>query len=199
MEFFSNKVNDVQPVLDLKKNDILDLTKAAPSLKNVIVGAGWDVAEIGPSFDLDISAFLLDERNRVRNPAEDVVFFNQMQQKGIRLEGDNLTGEGEGDDERIDVALDQVAPYVHKIVFLVTIFEAHIKHQTFGMVNNSYIRLLDADNNEKELCRFSLKENASTATAIVFAELYREHHNWKFKAIGDGKIGDLNTLLAAYM
>ena len=186
-------------VLNLKKNDVLDLTKAAPALKNVILGAGWDVAETGPSFDLDIAAFLLNAQGRVANPATDVVFFNQMNQKGIRLEGDNLTGAGEGDDERIDISLDQIDPSIQRIVFFVTIFEADKKHQTFGMVNNSYVRLLDADNNEAELCRFELKENVSTSTAITFAELYKGDHGWNFKAIGDGSVGDLNTLISGYM
>lgn len=200
MDFnFGNTSASAPAVLNLKKNDVLDLTKTAPALKNVILGAGWDVAETGPSFDLDISAFMLNDKGRVANPATDVVFFNQMQQQGIRLEGDNLTGEGEGDDERIDIDLSAVRPDVSRIVFFVTIFEANVKRQTFGMVNNSYVRLMDADNNEKELCRFELKENVATDTAITFAELFKGPNGWNFRAIGEGSIGDLNTLLSKYM
>lgn len=187
-------------ILNLKKNDILDLTKVSKKLHNVILGAGWDVASKGPSFDLDIAAFLLHEDNQVKDPSREVVFFNQMKQQGIRLEGDNLTGEGEGDDERIDIDLKAIDPEIKKIVFIVTIFKAEEKRQTFGMINNSYVRLLDADDNEKELCRFSLKEEASSATAVIFAELSRiRKDDWEFKALGEGKVGDLNDIITLYM
>ena len=82
---------------------------------------------------------------------------------------------------------------------MVTIFEAMEKRQTFGMIDNSYIRLLDEKNGEKEICRFNLKENGSTATAVVFAELFKENNEWHFKALGDGKIADLNGILSLYM
>ena len=188
-----------QPLLNLTKGSVLDLTKAAPSLKRAALGAGWDVAETGANFDLDISAFLLNAQGRVMNVSTDVVFFNQMVQQGIKLCGDNRTGAGDGDDERIDIELDKLAPGVEKIVFFVTIFDAQTRRQTFGMVNNSYVRLLDADQNDKELCRFELKRDASTNTAITFAEIYRENGSWKFKAIGDGCVGDLNVLLSKYI
>lgn len=196
---FGNTPAQTTPTLNLSKGGVLDLTKAAPSLKHAVLAAGWDVAESGANFDLDISAFLLNAQGRVANVQTDVVFFNQMQQRGIQLEGDNLTGAGDGDDERIDISLDELAPGVERVVFFVTIFEAQNRKQTFGMVNNSYVRLLDADNGDKELCRFELKEQASTNTAITFAEIYKENGSWKFRAIGDGCIGDLNTLLSRYM
>lgn len=195
--------NNTGGVLNLEKGGVLDLTKVAPSLKKVIVGAGWDVNNFGKdSYDLDISAFLLDSNRRVprEQAGQRVVFFNQLQLPGIRLEGDNLTGAGEGDDERIDVDLDNIPSDVNEIVFNVNIFDAERKRQTFGMVHNSYIRLLDADNNEKELARFDLKENASNATAITFARLYRTRNGWSFEAIGDALVvRDLNDLLARYM
>lgn len=186
-------------ILNLRKNDILDLSKVAPSLNSVILAAGWDVAETGPSFDLDISAFLVNSVGRVERIPDDVIFFNHMAANGIRLEGDNLTGEGEGDDERIDINLSQIEPRISKIIFMVTIFEAQSKHQTFGMVNNSYVRLLDADNNEREICRYELKESYPTATAITFAELFKENGRWNFKAVGEGSVGDLNTLIQRYV
>lgn len=185
--------------LNLKKNDVLDLSKVAPSLNSVILAAGWDVAETGPSFDLDISAFLLNDRGRVEKIPDDVIFFNHMSSRGIKLEGDNLTGDGDGDDERIDINLSQLDPRICKIVFMVTIFEAQSKHQTFGMVNNSYVRLLDADNGEREICRYELKDTYPTATAVTFAELSKENGKWSFKAIGEGSVGDLNTLIQRYV
>ena len=88
---------------------------------------------------------------------------------------------------------------IAKIIFVVTIHNAQLKRQTFGMVENSYVRLLDAENDEKEVCRFNLKENGSTVTSVIFAELYRDGNEWRFKAIGDGKIADLNGILSLYI
>ncbi|WP_297639374.1 TerD family protein [uncultured Clostridium sp.] len=185
--------------LNLRKNDVLNLTKRNPGLEEVTLGAGWDVARNGQDFDLDIAAFLLNGRGQVQNVPEDVIFFNNMKAAGIELLGDNRTGAGDGDDERIQMNLKRLAPHVEKIVFVVTIFEATSKRQTFGMVENSFVRLLDSKNNEKELCIFNLKENGSTSTAVVFAELYRNSGEWEFKAIGEGKIADLNGILSLYM
>ena len=184
-------------VLNLQKNDILDLTKKNPGLKKVILGAGWDVANNGADFDLDIAAFLLDSNNKF-NSLENIIFFNNKQGEGIYLEGDNRTGAGEGDDERIFIDLEKINQNIQKIVFVVTIHNAQVKRQTFGMIENSYIRLVDVDSNEKELCRFNLKENGSTATSVLFAELLREGTEWQFKAIGEGKIADLNGILALF-
>ncbi len=185
--------------LNLQKNDILDLTKKNPGLKKVIVGAGWDVATVGQDFDLDIAAFLLNSSNKVSRVPEDVIFFNNMNGQGISLEGDNRTGAGDGDDERIQIDLSMIRNDVEKIVFVVTIHNAQVKRQTFGMVENSYVRLLDAERDEKEVCRFNLKENGSTVTSVIFAELYRDGNDWQFRAIGDGKIADLNGILSLYM
>lgn len=193
--------NNKQPqnLLNLKKNDMLDLTKVAPSLKNVILGAGWDAAVRGATLDLDIAAFLLNENDRVADISTDVIYFNNMSSTGIRLEGDNLTGDGDGDDERIDIDLSLIPSNISRIVFFVTIYNAEAKKQTFGMVNNSYVRLLDADNNEKEVLRYELKGKYSTDTALTFAELIREGRGWTFHAIGEGSVGDLNTLLSRYI
>lgn len=191
--------NNTVNALNLQKNDILDLTKKNPGLEKVILGAGWDVSSVGQDFDLDIAAFLLNANGKVTKVPDDIIFFNNKFGEGIVLEGDNRTGAGEGDDERIQIDLSQIRNDVAKIVFIVTIHEAGSRRQTFGMVNNSYVRLLDAKNNEKEICRFNLKENGSTVTSIIFAELYKDCYEWYFKAIGDGKIADLNGMLGLYM
>ena len=196
--FNSNNNNNVN-ALNLQKNDILDLTTKNPGLKRVILGAGWDVATMGQDFDLDIAAFLLNNNNKVARIPDDVIFFNNMEGQGIRLEGDNRTGAGEGDDERIQIDLSMIRNDIAKIIFVVTIHNAQLKRQTFGMVENSYVRLLDAENDEKEVCRFNLKENGSTVTSVIFAELYRDGNEWRFKAIGDGKIADLNGILSLYI
>ena len=184
-------------ILNLNKNDILDLTKRNPGLKKVMLGAGWDTSNSGSDFDLDIAAFLLDANNKF-NTVSNVIFFNNKAGRGITLGGDNRTGAGEGDDETINIELDNIDPSIVKIVFVVTIHEAMAKRQTFGMINNSYVRLVDLEQNGKELCRFNLKENGSTATSVIFAELYRNGAEWQFKAVGEGKIADLNGVLALY-
>ena len=190
--------NNPQPqILNLQKNDILDLTKRNPGLKSVTLGAGWDISYGGVDFDIDIAAFLLDANNKF-NTVSNVIFFNNKQGQGIALSGDNRTGAGEGDDETILIDLENINPSIQKIVFVVTIHEAQSRRQTFGMVNNSYVRLLDTQNNDRELCRFNLKADGSTATSVLFAELYRDMGEWQFKAVGEGKIADLNGVLALY-
>ncbi|WP_290061929.1 TerD family protein [Paraclostridium bifermentans] len=184
-------------ILNLQKNDILDLTKRNPGLKKVTLGAGWDISNGGFDFDIDIAAFLLDANNKF-NTVSNVIFFNNKQGQGIALSGDNRTGAGEGDDETISIDLDSIDPSIQKIAFVVTIHEAQAKRQTFGMVNNSYVRLLDTVNNNRELCRFNLKSDGSTATSVIFSELYRDMGEWQFKAVGEGKIADLNGVLALY-
>ena len=193
----SNSTSQTGGILNLNKNDILDLTKRNPGLKRVKLGAGWDISNNGFDFDLDIAAFLLDSNNKF-NTVSNVIFFNNKEGQGISLAGDNRTGAGEGDDETINIDLENINPNIAKIVFVVTIHEAMAKRQTFGMINKSYVRLIDLDQNEKEICRFNLKENGSTATSVIFAELYRSGSEWQFKAVGEGKIADLNGVLALY-
>ena len=189
--------NQSAGILNLNKNDILDLTKRNPGLKKVSLGAGWDIANNGLDYDLDIAAFLLDSNNKF-NTVSNIIFFNNKESQGISLVGDNRTGAGEGDDEVININLEEINPNIAKIVFVVTIHEAQAKRQTFGMVENSYVRLVDLENNKREICRFNLKENGSTATSVIFAELNRKGSEWQFKAIGEGKIADLNGVLALY-
>ena len=189
--------NQSAGILNLNKNDILDLTKRNPGLKKVSLGAGWDIANNGLDYDLDIAAFLLDSNNKF-NTVSNIIFFNNKESQGISLAGDNRTGAGEGDDEVININLEEINPNIAKIVFVVTIHEAQAKRQTFGMVENSYVRLVDEENNKREICRFNLKENGSTATSVIFAELNRKGSEWQFKAIGEGKIADLNGVLALY-
>ncbi|OPX49167.1 TerD family protein [Clostridium thermobutyricum] len=199
-ENLGNNMNNNAPMgvsLNLQKNDILDLTKRNPGLTAVKLAAGWDVAQNGQDFDLDIAAFLLDANNKF-NTVSNVIFFNNKNGQGISLRGDNRTGAGDGDDEIIDINLSQISPEIMKIVFVVTISNAMQKRQTFGMVNNSYVRLLDAANGDREVCRFNLREDGSTATSVIFAELFRDGGEWQFRAIGDGKIADLNGVLALF-
>lgn len=185
-------------ILNLQKNDILDLTKKNPGVKKVNFCAGWDIATSGADFDLDIGAYLLNANGKITG-GQDVIFYNHMECPGVKLLGDNRTGAGEGDDEIISLDLSKISPNITKIVFAITIFDAVNRQQSFGMVNNSYVRLLDVEHGEKELCRYPLKENFSTETAVIVAELIRDGSEWQFHAIGDGKRTDFNGIAGLYM
>lgn len=186
--------------LNLDKGGILDLTKQDKEYRHVALGGGWNQAQNGPSGDLDLSAFLLDRNGRITNPAEQVVYFRQMSQKGISLDGDNRTGAGEGDDETISINLDEISQDIHRIVFFITIFDAKVKNQTFGQISEAYVRLIDKDDYDFEIVRFNLTENYGADTAVTAAELFRNSSGgWSFKAIGEGSIADLNDLAVKYM
>lgn len=186
--------------LNLQKNDFLDLTKRNPGLSKIKLCAGWDPANIGQPVDLDVAAFVL-QNDKLRD-GNHVIFFNNMNplNDSIVLCSDDRTGASStgGDDECIDIDLSKIESDVTKIIFTINIFNADTKRQTFGMVNNSYVRLLDVANGEKELCKYELKENFSTETAVVVAELIREGNEWTFHTIGEGKHADLNGLAALY-
>lgn len=184
-------------VLNLEKNAVLDLTKRNPGLTMVDLGAAWDIATGGDDYDLDIAAIMVTSNGKIRS-TKDVVYFGNKEVPGVRLNGDNRTGAGDGDDEIISLNLSKIDSEIQKIIFVVTIYRGQEKRQTFGMVNNSYVRLVDVANEGKELCRFDLKADGSTATAVVFAELNRDGAEWQFKAIGEGKVADLNGILSMY-
>ena len=186
-------------VLNLEKGALLDLTKREPGLKNVIAGVGWDANTTVPAFDLDISAFMLDANMKI-HAASDIVFFNNKTAPGVTLSGDNRSGDGDGDDEQIVLNLDQIPANVQAVDFVVNIFDAQNRRQTFGMVKNSYIRLMNHDKNDAEICRFCLKDEYGSSTAVVFARLQRDGSEWNFKALGEGKVvKDLNDIAALYM
>lgn len=185
--------------LNLEKNSVLDLAKAAPGLTKAKLCAGWDTSAAGSpfDFDLDISVLMLNDAGKITS-GNDVVFYNHLEVPGVKLMGDNRTGAGDGDDETINLDLNAVNPAVHKIVCCITIDKAMDRRQTFGMVNNSYVRLVNQESNQ-ELCRFPLKDDYSTDTAVIAAELVRNGTGWAFHSIGEGKQADLNGLAAAFM
>lgn len=185
--------------ISLNKGGRLSLSKEAPGLTKVLVGLGWDArATDGADFDLDASAFLLNTAGKVRSEA-DFIFYNQLKSPcgSVEHTGDNLTGAGEGDDEVIKVDLSKVPAEVQKIAFTVTIHEADARKQNFGQVGNAYIRVVNADNNT-EITRYDLAEDASTETAMIFGELYRNNDEWKFKAMGQGYAGGLAAVARDY-
>ncbi|SUO91637.1 TerD family protein [Suttonella indologenes] len=185
--------------ISLQKGGNVSLSKEAPSMSKMIIGLGWDVrATDGADFDLDGSAFLLNESGKVRSDA-DFIFYNQSKSADGSVEhtGDNRTGEGDGDDEQIIIDLGKVPADVQKIAISVTIHDAEARGQNFGMVSSAFIRCVNADGNS-EIARFDLSEDASVETAMIFGEVYRHNGEWKFKAIGQGFKGGLGPLAKNY-
>lgn len=186
--------------VSLQKGQKVSLTKDNPGLTNVVVGLGWDVNQFdtGGSFDLDTAAFLLTDTGKV-SKSEDFVFFGNLKHPSgcAQHMGDNLTGEGDGDDEQIKLNLSLVPENITKIAFTVTIYEAEQRRQNFGQVANAFIRIYNEDNGE-ELLRYDLGEDFSIETAAVFGELYKNGNEWKFNAIGSGYQGGLAALCANY-
>ncbi|MEV7279630.1 TerD family protein [Streptomyces sp. NPDC093111] len=181
--------------VSLSKGGNVSLTKEAPGLTAVTVGLGWDVrTTTGTDFDLDASAILVNAEGKVRND-QDFVFFNNLKSADGSVEhtGDNTTGEGEGDDEQVKVDLANVPADVAKIVFPVSIYDADNRQQSFGQVRNAFIRVVNQAGGA-EIARYDLSEDASTETAMVFGELYRNGAEWKFRAVGQGYASGLRGI-----
>lgn len=182
--------------ITLAKGQKVSLTKGNPGLKNILVGLGWDTNKYdgGFDFDLDASAFLLGNNDKVIQDT-DFIFYNNPKHclGAIEYLGDNRTGAGDGDDEQIVLNLSSVPENISKIAFAVTIHEAMERRQNFGQVSNSYIKVTDKDTNE-ELLKFDLGEDFSIETAVVVAEIYRHNGEWKFNALGSGFEGGLEAL-----
>jgi tellurium resistance protein TerD len=173
--------------VSLTKGGNVSLTKQAPGLSAVTVGLGWDARTTdGKDFDLDASAIVCGADGKVFSDKHFVFFNNLATPDGaVQHTGDNLTGEGEGDDEQVKVNLNALPAEIDKIVFPVSIYDAAAAGQSFGQVRNAFIRVVNqADNSE--LARYDLSEDASTETAMVFGELYRNGAEWKFRAVGQG-------------
>ncbi|MEO3935648.1 TerD family protein [Dermatophilaceae bacterium Soc4.6] len=185
--------------VSLSKGGNVSLTKLAPTLTAVSVGLGWDVRTTsGVDFDLDASALLCNDAGRVISDAHFVFFNNLTSPDGaVQHTGDNLTGEGEGDDEAINVDLATLPAEVAKIVFPVSIYDGETRHQNFGQVTNAFIRVVNRVNDE-ELARFDLTEDASSETAMIFGELYRRDGEWKFRAVGQGYASGLGGIARDY-
>ena len=186
--------------ISLKKGQKVDLTKTNPGLTKICIGLGWDVNKYdgGSAFDLDTAAFLLGENGKVREQGDFVFYSNLSHASGAVVhQGDNLTGEGEGYDEQIIVALSKVPVDVTRIAFTATIYDAEERKQNFGQVSNAYIRVVDTANNN-ELIRYDLGEDFSIETAVVVGELYRNGSEWKFNAVGSGFQGGLTALCGNY-
>lgn len=181
--------------VSLSKGGNVSLSKSAPSLKNILVGLGWETrSTTGDDYDLDASAFLVGENGKVKTD-EDFIFYNQLSSicGSVLHTGDNRTGAGDGDDEALEIYLDKVPENIKRIIICVTIDDAIAKKQNFGQVGEAFIRIVNLDN-DIEIVRFDLSEDYSTETAMIFGEIYRHNDEWKFKAIGQGFAGGLEAM-----
>ena len=186
--------------ISLKKGQKIDLTKTNPGLSKILVGLGWDTNKYdgGADFDLDASVFLVDATGKATSDSDFIFYNNPTHPSGsVQYMGDNRTGEGEGDDEQINIDLSLVPANIDRIAFTVTIYDYEARKQNFGQVSNAFIRIVDVANNV-ELMRYDLSEDFSIETALVIAELYRNNGEWKFQAIGSGFQGGLAALCANY-
>ncbi|MET7757538.1 TerD family protein [Streptomyces sp. NPDC005389] len=185
--------------VSLSKGGNVSLTKEAPGLTAVLVGLGWDVrTTTGTDYDLDASALLLNDTGKVVSDRH-FVFYNNLTSPDGSVEhtGDNLTGEGDGDDEAIKVDLAAVPADITKISFPVSIHDAENRGQSFGQVRNAFIRVVNQAGGA-ELARYDLSEDAATETAMIFGELYRHGAEWKFRAVGQGYASGLAGIAADF-
>ncbi len=188
--------------ISLQKGQRVSLDKVAPGLLAAFIGLGWDTnkTDTGGDFDLDSSIFLLGANDKLISD-DHFIFYNNLTSpdpdQSVKHMGDNLTGEGEGDDEVILADLRKIPENVQKIVISVTIHEAEKRGQNFGQVSNAYIRLVDVQS-KKEVLRYDLEEDYSVETALIMAELYRKNGEWRINAVGAGYQGGLQALLNRY-
>ncbi len=185
--------------VSLSKGGNVNLSKEAPNLNKIVVGLGWaERSTDGAAFDLDANAFLLNTDGKVRNDSDFCFYNNKLVANGaVEHAGDNKTGAGDGDDETLKIELSAVPADVDRITFCVTIHEGETRKQNFGQVRNAYIRVINADGNA-EIARYDLSEDASTETAMIFGELYRNGGDWKFRAVGQGFAGGLAPLAKSF-
>lgn len=200
--------------VNLQKGQKVDLTKGNSKLKRIMVGLGWDESakpSLGglaglfgggkkQNIDCDASAILCTTGGKLRDKG-DIVYFGNLQHNSrcVKHMGDNLTGAGEGDDEQIWVDILDMPEKYEKVVFVVNIYQARERKQHFGMIQNAFIRIVDADTNQ-ELCKYNLSDNYQNMTAMICGEIYRHGGEWKFNAIGqattDNGIGEVANRLA---
>lgn len=185
--------------LTLSKGSNLSLSKADPQLRRAMIGLGWDPrTTAGEQFDLDASAILLTAAGKVRSN-DDFIFYNQLSSTdgSVVHQGDNRTGEGEGDDEQILIDLAAVSPEIEKIVIVVSIDQAEARRQNFGQIRDAFCRVVNEDT-DNEIVRYDLTEDAAAETCMIFSEIYRHNGDWKFRAVGQGYATGLRGIASDY-
>lgn len=188
--------------VNLSKGQRVSLDK---NMSMALVGLGWDTNRYdgGADFDLDAAAFMLGANGKVRKDADFIFYGNLESSDGsVRHTGDNLTGEGDGDDEVLVINFAKVPADVQKIAITVTIYDAQVRGQNFGQVSNAYVRVArmanESDMTGSEVLKFDLVEEFSIETALVVCEIYRNGNDWKFNAVGAGYQGGLEALCKSF-
>ncbi|GLB57874.1 TerD family protein [Cytobacillus sp. NCCP-133] len=186
--------------INLQKGQRVDLTKGNPGLSKIMVGLGWDPVQNrggggllgslfgggGANIDCDASVILLGENGKLRNNSDVIYFGNLRSGDGsVQHSGDNLTGAGDGDDEQIMIDLSRVPAHVHKMIFVVNIYDSVKRKQHFGMIQNAFIRVVNSANNQ-EIIHYNLTDDYSGKTSLIVGEIYRHGSDWKFAAVGTG-------------
>ncbi|EFV77714.1 TerD family protein [Cytobacillus oceanisediminis] len=187
--------------INLQKGQRVDLTKGNPGLSKIMVGLGWDPVQNsggggllgslfggggGANIDCDASVIMLGENGKLKSN-KDVIYFGNLKSSdgSVQHSGDNLTGAGDGDDEQVMVDLSRVPAHVHKMVFVVNIYDSVKRKQHFGMIQNAFIRVVNSGNNQ-ELIKYNLTDDYSGKTSLIVGEIYRHGGDWKFAAVGTG-------------
>ncbi|MGK7923185.1 MAG: TerD family protein [Trichodesmium sp.] len=197
--------------INLKKGQKIVLDKSEYDLSRLTMGLGWDVSKSGgglaglfgnrSDFDLDGYAILLGENGKVKNYKEDVIYYGHLESndKTIIHSGDNLTGEGEGDDEQIILKLNSIPEKYTKIILAVSIYQAKDRKQQFGMVENAFVRAVD--NKGVEIAKYTLSANGTYEGKIsmLMGAVYRDNTLWKFTALGDPLDSDMNGVVGSFM
>lgn len=171
--------------LNLEKREFVNLTKSGVSLSHIRAAAGWDMASFG-SIDLDLCAYLFSNGH-----LKQTVYYGAKRGQGIYLDGDNLTGEGDGDDENIRINFEQLPSHIDRIVIAVVIYSMD---KVFRGVKNAYVRLVDESQGQQELVRYNLSANGGKNTAVVAAELQKVNNEWRFVAVGDYSKNSIKSL-----
>ena len=179
--------------VNLSKGQRINLSKEVEGLSKIMVGLGWDAAKqsggilnhlfgsTSYSIDCDASAITMGNGNKYRA----CIYYGNLSEDNVYHHGDNLTGDGGGDDEQITVDLAHLSSEIERIVFVVNIYNCTERKQDFGLIKNAYIRLVD-ESTGKEICKYNLSDDYAGKTAMIFAEVYRNNGEWKFNAIGQG-------------
>ncbi|MBT2690272.1 TerD family protein [Bacillus sp. ISL-47] len=187
--------------INLQKGQRVDLTKGNPGLTKIMVGLGWDPVQNrggggllgslfggggGANIDCDASVIMLGENGKLRNNSDVIYFGNLRSGDGsVQHTGDNLTGDGDGDDEQVMIDLSRVPAHIHKMVFVVNIYDSVKRKQHFGMIQNAFIRVVNSSNNQ-EMIHYNLTDDYSGKTSLIVGEIYRHGSDWKFAAVGTG-------------
>ncbi|MDR0879229.1 MAG: TerD family protein [Clostridioides sp.] len=195
--------------INLAKGEKIDLRKSNPGLSKILVGLGWDpvsassggffkklVGMGAPDIDCDASVFMLDSNGALGNVKDFIYFANlKSRDNSVIHTGDNLTGDGAGDDEQILVDLDSVPGRIEKLLFIVNIYDCIKRNQDFGMIKNAFIRVVDQKSG-KEIVKYNLSDNYADKTTLVVGCIFRKNGSWEFEAIGEGyKFASLTEVL----